>query len=197
MSAVPGENCLPLESILQSAPRKRPRQEFSFCGGSHSLRLTGRTRHTTRWLLQLPYPQNNRASGSYTVHCGPYWYASSLLRLSRGLERGSAIPRGGRLTQILESGSNRSTGHRNTEHTTRTTNEQRLTQVRAQRRAQDTTSHPTSQGHSHTHTSRPHREPSSSQASSSLKLPPPCLAPGRSQRRTGPEVARVRPACRA
>ena len=23
-----------------------------------------------RW-LRLPYPQNNRASGSYTVHCGP------------------------------------------------------------------------------------------------------------------------------
>ena len=65
----------------QSTPRERERvasPALTLELVSHSLfSLESLIHATTRWLLS-PYPRNNRASGSYLVHSGPYKYRACL-----------------------------------------------------------------------------------------------------------------------
>ena len=57
--------------------------------GPLSLKYTAGSIHaTTRWLL-LPYPQNHRARGSYTVHSGPYSFSDFIFTIE--VEHGGVI----------------------------------------------------------------------------------------------------------
>ena len=66
-------NSTQLNSTHAAATASAPAPRGSYLRASSrasDAEVRGRNALTTRWLLP-PYPQNNRARGSYTVHCGP------------------------------------------------------------------------------------------------------------------------------